>query len=94
MLLCLFFAYGLFKPGQLAFHKIQDLVKDSLDAKVVGKLKDRDGIPIYVNEGNNHVKGALIFFLIMVLRLKLIEELANLNQVVIITGKKLQQINK
>ena len=57
-----FFAYGLFKPGQLAFHIIHELVKVCKTIEVQGNLKDRDGIPIFVDDKKNRVMGFLINF--------------------------------
>jgi hypothetical protein len=58
-----FFAYGLFKPGELCFFRIRDLVdkKRSREAGVNGALKERDGIPLLV-EGNFKIEGYLIYF--------------------------------
>jgi hypothetical protein len=41
-----FFAYGVFKPGQLGYHRISDLVVRADAATVSGKLLIRDGLPI------------------------------------------------
>jgi hypothetical protein len=57
-----FFAYGLFKPGQLCFFRIKDLVKNSFDAEVSGILKERDGIPLLILTNYSKVKGVLIQF--------------------------------
>lgn len=60
-----FFAYGIFKPDQLAFNIIKDLVKFCENVEVYGILKDRDGIPIFANNPtnqNNLVLGFLIHF--------------------------------
>ena len=58
-----FFAYGLFKPGELCFFRIRDLVdkKRVNEAEVDGILKERDGIPLLV-KGNLKIKGYLIYF--------------------------------
>ena len=59
-----FFAYGLFKPGQLAFFQLRDLVsKDPEPASVAGSLLLRDGLPIIDLEGHGSIKGALLTFL-------------------------------
>lgn len=62
-----FFAYGFFKPGELAYHKIKDLVEKSRPATVRGALFDKDGIPILVDQGScrEHdglIRGSIIFF--------------------------------
>ena len=62
-----FFAYGFFKPGELAYHKICDLVKDTQEAKVKGALFDKDGIPILVDqsscrEHDDLIRGSIIVF--------------------------------
>lgn len=57
-----FFAYGLFKPGQLCYFRIKDLVKEIKDGKVEAFLKERDGIPLLVKNANFNVKGKLIIF--------------------------------
>jgi len=58
-----FFAYGLFKPGQLCFSSICDIVKKTVECTVPGILKERDGIPLLVL-GSSHfsIKGYLIYF--------------------------------
>ena len=58
-----FFAYGLFKPGQLCFFRIKDLVNETEHAEVGGYLKERDGIPLLVPGTGFVVKGVLITFL-------------------------------
>lgn len=59
-----FFAYGVFKPGQLAFFQLRGLVSKVTDpAQVAGRLLLRDGLPIIDPEGYGHVKGALVTFL-------------------------------
>lgn len=59
-----FFAYGLFKPGQLCFSRIKDLVDNTCAAEVPGILKERDGIPLLVLRSNYpSIKGYLIYFL-------------------------------
>lgn len=58
-----FFAYGVFKPGQLCFSRIQDIVVKAVECTVHGYLKERDGIPLLVL-GNDcpSIKGYLIYF--------------------------------
>ncbi len=59
-----FFAYGLFRPGQLAFFQVRDLVREVADpAQVAGELRLRDGLPIIQLAGHGCVRGALLTFL-------------------------------
>ncbi len=59
-----FFAYGLFRPGQLGFFQLRDLVSKVTDlARVAGSLRLRDGLPIIDSSGHGLVKGALVTFL-------------------------------
>src|SRR3990172_4577555 len=59
-----FFAYGLFRPGQLGFLKLRELVNNvSEPARVEGSLLLRDGLPIIHLNGRGFVKGALLTFL-------------------------------
>jgi len=59
-----FFAYGLFRPGQLAFFQLRELVNKVTDpAHIAGSLLLRDGLPIIDPHGDGHVSGALITFL-------------------------------
>lgn len=57
-----FFAYGIFKPGQLCFSRIKNLVERTIEGTVKGTLKERDGIPLLVNSNSSQVKGCLIYF--------------------------------
>lgn len=41
-----FFAYGVFKPGELAFLQIKEFVKEVSYASIGGVLRIRDGLPI------------------------------------------------
>ena len=43
-----FFAYGIFKPGQLAYSKIKDYVDDKSETEISFPLKHRDGVPILI----------------------------------------------
>lgn len=59
-----FFAYGLFRPGQLAFFQLRDLVSKAPEpASVAGSLLLRDGLPIIDRKGCGSIKGALLTFL-------------------------------
>ncbi len=57
-----FFAYGLFKPGQLCFFRIKELVKNTTEAEISGILKERDGIPLLILSKYSKVKGVLLQF--------------------------------
>lgn len=58
-----FFAYGIFKPGQLCFSRIDDLVEQTIKCTVGGLLKERDGIPLLILGSNySRIKGYLIYF--------------------------------
>ena len=58
-----FFAYGLFRPGQLAFFQLRELVSKVTDpAQISGSLLLRDGLPIIGPNVNRWVKGVLLTF--------------------------------
>lgn len=58
-----FFAYGLFRPGQLGFFQLRELVAETTDGvQVRGSLLLRDGLPIIDLEGQGRVNGALLRF--------------------------------
>ncbi len=58
-----FFAYGIFKPGQIAHFRIKDLVENTKDAEISGSLKERDGIPLLIiGQNNDNIQGSLITF--------------------------------
>jgi len=56
-----FFAYGLFKPGQLGFDSIRAYSTSVNPAQVSGVLYEKDGVPLFAN-GNSDILGALIMF--------------------------------
>ncbi|MDD3662839.1 MAG: hypothetical protein PHT84_03165 [Candidatus Pacebacteria bacterium] len=59
-----FFAYGIFKPGQLAFPRIKDFVYRAEDGYVTGSFKERDGLPLFnPSQGRINVRGTLIHFI-------------------------------
>ncbi len=59
-----FFAYGLFKPGQLCHFRIRDFVQSSSICTADGSLKERDGIPLFIPSKNaGIIKGYLISFI-------------------------------
>ena len=58
-----FFAYGLFRPGQIAFFQIRELVEETqARARVHGDLWVRDGIPLLDPAGYGQIEGALLRF--------------------------------
>jgi hypothetical protein len=57
-----FFAYGLFKPGELAYFQIRDLAT-STPATATGQLRIRDGVPFLAPSAPGYtVGGALVSF--------------------------------
>ncbi|MBM4053822.1 MAG: hypothetical protein FJ264_03935 [Planctomycetes bacterium] len=57
-----FFSYGIFKPQQLCYFRIRDMVKSTRDVEVDGMLKAREGIPMLVLSQGTKTKGVLIQF--------------------------------
>jgi hypothetical protein len=57
-----FFAYGIFRPGQLGFFQLKDLVSQIILSDMAGSLLLRDGLPIIDPHGRGNVKGALLCF--------------------------------
>lgn len=58
-----FFAYGIFKPGQIAHFRIKDLVERAKESEISGSLKERDGVPLLIiGQDMMHVQGSLITF--------------------------------
>lgn len=59
-----FFAYDVFKPGELAFTQIETFLdQPPLHAKVSGSLKVRgDGLPLFDNRGGGSIHGFLLAF--------------------------------
>jgi hypothetical protein len=59
-----FFAYGVFRPGQLGFFQLKDLIAEVIESSHVrGTLLLRDGLPIIDPLGGGHVKGAMLRFI-------------------------------
>ena len=56
-----YFAYGLFKPGELAHTQLEPFV-DPVKAQVSGALYVRDGLPLLVPGGANTIRGFLLHF--------------------------------
>ena len=59
-----FFAYGIFKPGQLAYSKIADYVESYDKSEIEYEMLMRDGVPIIKaqNRTNKKTNGYLIKF--------------------------------
>lgn len=60
-----FFAYGIFKPGQLAYSKIKNHVEEyEENVKINYEMRHRDGVPILIDKENNQHKteGVIINF--------------------------------
>ena len=57
-----FFAYGLFRPGELGFLRLKSFVTSCQPAVVSGELLVRDGLPIADPEGKGAVHGYLLHF--------------------------------
>ena len=58
-----FFAYGIFKPGELGYLQLRDLVEDCKDrATIRGSIRIRDGLPIVDPDGTAGVTGIILRF--------------------------------
>ena len=57
-----FFAYGVFKPGELAFLRIKEFVRDCYPCSVKGAMRLRDGLPIASLSEDRLIHGFLILF--------------------------------
>ena len=59
-----FFAYGIFKPNQLAYSKIEGYVRRAMPVETEYRMMMRDGVPILVHKQTNepYTKGYLIYF--------------------------------
>lgn len=57
-----FFAYGVFKPGELAFFQLQEFVLSDRSGEIPGSLLLRDGLPILDNSQSGSVSGVLLDF--------------------------------
>ena len=51
-----FFAYGIFKPGQIAYSKISGLDFSLKEASINYLMKQRDGVPILLKKENKRYK--------------------------------------
>jgi hypothetical protein len=58
-----FFAYGAFKPGELAFTQIETFLdQQPTRATAAGSLKVRDGLPLLDDRSGGSVQGFLLTF--------------------------------
>jgi hypothetical protein len=58
-----FFAYGLFRPGQIAYFQIREYVQEVVaGVEVKGQLVIRDGLPMIDPDGTGSVDGSIIHF--------------------------------
>lgn len=58
-----FFAYGVFKPGELAFLQIKEFVAVlPRNCTIPGEVLIRDGLPIASPEGEGGIRGVLLTF--------------------------------
>lgn len=58
-----FFAYGAFKPGQLAFGQLREFLSEKpVPALASGSLKIRDGLPLFKPEHDGSVQGYVLTF--------------------------------
>lgn len=59
-----FFAYGIFKPNQIAYSRIEKYVKKHYEDEIKYKMLMRDGVPLIVSgKSRNHkTEGNLIYF--------------------------------
>lgn len=57
-----FFAYGVFREGELGFLSIADLIENLNDSSVPGTLYLRDGLPLFEPNGRYSISGNVIHF--------------------------------
>ena len=60
-----FFAYGIYKPGQLAYSKIENCVKTHYNYEINYRMLMRDGVPLITPAGDKsraRTAGYLIYF--------------------------------
>ena len=57
-----FFAYGMYKPGEIAFSQIRDFVADVQEDEVSGYIKVRDGIPVLIESNDSKIPGSILCF--------------------------------
>ena len=59
-----FFAYGIFKPNQIAYSQIKSYVKTYYESEIPYRMLMRDGVPLIKSQNDNQHKtlGYLIYF--------------------------------
>ena len=59
-----FFAYGIFKPNQIAYSKIEKYVEKSINSEINYYMKERDGVPILIDNTSksNYTQGNILYF--------------------------------
>lgn len=58
-----FFAYGIFRPGQLGYFQLREFVHEIAEPlEIDGMLLLRDGLPIIDPNGTGRIKGVLLTF--------------------------------
>lgn len=60
-----FFSYGIFRPGEIAYQLLEDLVDENKieNVKINGDLKLRDGLLVFENNTKVEVSGYLLHFI-------------------------------
>ena len=51
-----FFAYGILKPGEIAYSRIKEFIDNKDDTNIHFKMKQRDGVPILLRNENEKFK--------------------------------------
>ena len=49
-----FFAYGVLKPGEIAYSRIKDLIYEKTEACVKYSMRHRDGVPVLFSKERDH----------------------------------------
>lgn len=59
-----FFAYGILKPGEIAYSRIKDCIYDKNEVIVHHAMKHRDGVPILMPKENDYAEtsGFIFYF--------------------------------
>jgi hypothetical protein len=60
-----FFSYGIFRPGEISYTLLEDLVDENKiqKIKIKGDLKVRDGLLVFENNTKGIVSGYLLYFI-------------------------------
>ncbi len=75
-----FLAYGSFKPGELRYNLIKEYVSEFKPVEIVGLMKEKDGIPIFLLLKLNLMLGFSIKHMKSILKKKLKNKLIKLFQ--------------